>query len=63
MLTGLSNFESKVQLILPEELYEVINNDLVTGHISPRYNRVTLPLSAILEGEFFQEYIKKGMVS
>lgn len=28
--------------------------------ITPTYSRVTLPLSAILSGDFFTEYIKKG---
>lgn len=27
----------------------------------PIYSRVILPLKALLEGEFFNEYIKKGI--
>jgi ribonuclease P/MRP protein subunit RPP40 len=28
----------------------------------PAYSKVILPLKALLEGEFFNEYIKKGEV-
>lgn len=56
------NRSLQVQLILPEELYEIIKNGFITQHSSPRYSRVIMPLGALLEGEFFNEYIKRGNV-
>ncbi|KAF5870060.1 putative ribonuclease p 40kda subunit protein [Botrytis fragariae] len=55
-------FINKVEMILPKELYEIMKSgvDGVLGEDSPVYSRVVLPLSALLEGEFFTEYIKKG---
>jgi len=41
-------------------LYEFIAQDLEAKIQSMRYSRVILPLSALLEGEIFNEYIKKG---
>jgi ribonuclease P/MRP protein subunit RPP40 len=52
---------SKVELILPEELYEIIKNEILKERARPTYSRVIMPLEALLEGEFFNEYIKKGM--
>lgn len=49
---------SQVDLILPEEIYEIVNKEI--SDALPIYSRVILPLSALLEGEFFNEYIKKG---
>tara|TARA_R110002033_G_C3692739_1_gene219846 strand:+ start:297 stop:437 length:141 start_codon:yes stop_codon:yes gene_type:complete len=45
---------------LPEELYEIIKKEFLTEISKPSYSRVILPLGALLEGEFFNEYIKKG---
>lgn len=47
-------------MILPKELYEIIQHDLESRFGTPSYSRVILPLSALLEGDFFNEYIKKG---
>jgi ribonuclease P/MRP protein subunit RPP40 len=47
---------------LPEELYEIIKTDFFTERTKPVYRKVILPLKALLEGEFFNEYIKKGRV-
>ena len=52
--------EIQVEMILPEELYEVLKEKL---RMHPAYSRVTMPLGALLEGEFFNEYIKKGIFS
>jgi hypothetical protein len=52
----------KVEFILPPELYEIIKDDLVLDHMKPAYSRVILPLTALLEGDFFNEYIKIGMI-
>ncbi|OWP01784.1 ribonuclease P 40kDa subunit [Marssonina coronariae] len=57
-----TNFGAKTELIVPEELYEIIRKDLVIDLPRPTYSRVILPLSALLEGEIFNEYIKRGNV-
>ena len=51
-----------MQLILPEELYEIIKNGFLSQHSRPKYSRVILPLEALLEGDFFNKYIKTGML-
>lgn len=51
---------SQVELIFPEEIYEIIEKDLWTEHSSPTYCQVILPLLSLVEGVFFTEYIKKG---
>ncbi|KAG4417357.1 hypothetical protein IFR04_009498 [Cadophora malorum] len=56
------SFIQKTELILPEELYEIIKKEFLTEVSKPSYSRVILPLGALLEGEFFNEYIKKGNV-
>ncbi|KAL2067051.1 hypothetical protein VTL71DRAFT_1475 [Oculimacula yallundae] len=56
------SFIQKAELILPEELYEIIKNEVLTDLAKPVYSRVILPLGALLEGEFFNEYIKRGNV-
>ena len=50
----------QVELILPEEVYEIIQNDILSERLTTKYCRVILPLRAIVEGSFFDEYIKKG---
>ncbi|KAA8567140.1 hypothetical protein MFRU_007g02360 [Monilinia fructicola] len=61
-------FINKVEMILPKELYEIMEKGMndMTGFFAesrnPVYSRVVLPLSALLEGEFFTEYIKRGNV-
>ncbi|TVY52871.1 Ribonuclease P protein subunit p40 [Lachnellula cervina] len=53
------DFVQKVELILPEEIYEIMK-EVLDQLPKPVYSRVILPLKALLEGEFFNEYIKKG---
>ncbi|KAH8808344.1 ribonuclease P 40kDa subunit-domain-containing protein [Xylogone sp. PMI_703] len=55
-------FVHQVQFILLKEIYEVIQTDLVKDEINPTYSRVILPLRSLVEGEFFNEYIKKGNI-
>jgi ribonucleases P/MRP protein subunit RPP40 len=50
----------KTELILPGELFEIIGKDVLKENATPAYSRVILPLSALLDGQFFNEYIKKG---
>jgi ribonuclease P/MRP protein subunit RPP40 len=48
-------------MVLPEEVYEIVKSDFFTELTKPTYSRVILPLSTLLEGEFFNEYVKKGV--
>lgn len=50
----------KVDVVLPEELYEVIRNEIENKIINIQYSRVIMPMSALLEGDFFNSYIKSG---
>jgi ribonucleases P/MRP protein subunit RPP40 len=49
-----------VELILPEKLYEIIKDDFLPKVGTPVYSRAILPLQALVEGDFFNEYIKRG---
>jgi ribonucleases P/MRP protein subunit RPP40 len=51
-----------VELILPEEIYEIMKKEVLDELPKPAYSKVILPLKALLEGEFFNEYIKKGVL-
>lgn len=51
-----------MELILPEELYESVKEDFLTDRLSLMYSRVIMPLQGLLEGSFFNEYIKKGRI-
>ncbi|TAQ88516.1 hypothetical protein B7494_g3154 [Chlorociboria aeruginascens] len=55
-------FVQKVEFLLPEEIYQIIKNDVFADRMSPVYSRVILPLKELVEGDFFTEYIKKGNV-
>ncbi|KAF4631130.1 hypothetical protein G7Y89_g7002 [Cudoniella acicularis] len=56
------HFVQKVELLLPQEIYEIIKTDFLEAAVKPAYSRVILPLKALVEGEFFNEYIKRGNV-
>ncbi|KAL3420800.1 ribonuclease p mrp protein subunit pop1 [Phlyctema vagabunda] len=56
------HFVQKVELILPEEIYEIIKSNFFSDLANPAYSRVILPLRALVEGDFFTEYIKKGNI-
>ncbi|KAL8643591.1 MAG: hypothetical protein Q9210_007621, partial [Variospora velana] len=52
----------QAQIILPEELHNIIWEN-VTRKLQPlEYSRVIMPLSALLDGEFFNIYIKSGQL-
>jgi ribonuclease P/MRP protein subunit RPP40 len=47
-------------LILPEEVYALIEQKLNNEDALPRYARVQMSLLDILSGDFFNHYIKIG---
>lgn len=49
-----------MQLILPQELYDVVWKDVEAKITNIQYSQVIISLSEILEGEFFNQYIKIG---
>lgn len=51
----------KVDLVLPDECYELVKQKLVDERASPVFYRVVMTLGQILDGLFFNEYIKRGM--
>lgn len=51
----------QVDLLLPEELYDLIWNDVEAGIANIRYSRVIMSLSDLLESDFFNTYIKTGI--
>lgn len=56
MLSGL-----QIDLIFPAEACDVILEQLNNTQKHPRYSKVNMTLGDILQGDFFNEYIKKGM--
>lgn len=49
-----------VNMILPEELYDIIWDKIEDERKNARYAKVIMKLQDLLEGAFFTEYIKKG---
>ena len=62
-LTGAYIVVKKVDVILPQEIYEMLRHHLVVGNPPPSYYRVTMSLEQVLQGDFFTEYIKRGQCS
>lgn len=50
----------KLDFTLPEEVFQLIWKELDSKFGSTQYARVILPLSALLEGDVFNKYIKSG---
>ncbi|KAI9773204.1 MAG: hypothetical protein M1839_002212 [Geoglossum umbratile] len=55
-------FNHTVELILPEELYKPIGQNLDRDIAPIKYSKVILALSQLLDGDFFTQYIKIGNV-
>lgn len=51
---------SQMDLILPTELYDLVWSQIDDKVCSIQYSRVIMPLSALLEEDFFNMYIKTG---
>jgi ribonuclease P/MRP protein subunit RPP40 len=57
---GATDSFSKTELILPEEIYHAVW-DSISGKIKHcQYAKVIMPLSSLLESDFFNTYIKIG---
>ncbi|CAF9909444.1 hypothetical protein IMSHALPRED_008363 [Imshaugia aleurites] len=56
------SFIHTVQLVLPQELYDVVWKDVEAKISNTQYSRVIMSLSEILEGDFFNKYIKIGNI-
>ncbi|KAF2637084.1 hypothetical protein P280DRAFT_510041 [Massarina eburnea CBS 473.64] len=57
-------FSHTLDLILPEEIYELVRGQLERedGVARGVYARVFMKLGEVLEGDFFAEYVKKGNI-
>jgi len=57
-----ANLLFQADIILPHRAYEVVKDELLS-QVSPtwQYHRLRIPLSAILEKDFYNKYIKTGM--
>ncbi|KAI8243611.1 Ribonuclease P protein subunit p40 [Colletotrichum sp. SAR 10_96] len=53
-------FNHKVDLILPQECYELVHQKLAKELVPPTFYRVTMTLGQVLDGAFFTEYIKRA---
>jgi ribonuclease P/MRP protein subunit RPP40 len=51
---------SKVDLILPQELLETFLASDLANRPGPEFRRIIMSLGEILSGDFLQEYIKQG---
>jgi ribonuclease P/MRP protein subunit RPP40 len=52
--------QSQADLIIPEEVFALVQQKLLTERPIPGFKKVVLSLHDILSGDFFTEYIKKG---
>ena len=52
-----------MHLTLPQELYHVVWKDIEAKITNIQYSRVIMSLSELLEGDFFDKYIKIGTLS
>jgi len=50
-----------VDLLLPAELLQVVQQEIVSQLGNWQYAKVMMSLGEIIEGDFFTEYIKKGL--
>ncbi|OIW28797.1 hypothetical protein CONLIGDRAFT_654905 [Coniochaeta ligniaria NRRL 30616] len=55
------DFIHKVDLILPQEAFQLVRDSLLNGP-PPEYRRVVMTLGDILTGDFLKEYIKQGNI-
>ena len=52
---------NQTELVLPEAIYDAVWASIESRiSAASRYARVIMPLSAIIEGDFFNKYIKIG---
>ena len=54
-------FVQTLTMLMPDEMYEIIWNALDAEVKKIKYTKVIMKLQEVLEGDFFTEYIKKGM--
>ena len=53
--------DKQTEVIVPEEVYASVQSALESKLQKLRYGRVFMSLSSLLEGEFFNTYIKSGI--
>ncbi|KAJ0313132.1 hypothetical protein COL5a_003983 [Colletotrichum fioriniae] len=55
-------FNYKVDLVLPQECFELVRQKLVEELPAPTFHRVIMTLGQVLDGGFFDEYVKRGNI-
>ncbi|PGH18545.1 hypothetical protein AJ79_00324 [Helicocarpus griseus UAMH5409] len=55
-------FVHSTELILPKEIYDAAWDSISSQIQAPQYAKVIMPLSALLEHDFFNTYIKTGNI-
>ncbi|KAK4126031.1 hypothetical protein N657DRAFT_567596 [Parathielavia appendiculata] len=56
------DFVHRADLIIPQEVFELVQEKLLQEMSAPEFKRVVMSLHNILSGEFFTEYIKNGNI-
>ena len=57
------SFIHTVTMIMPEEMYQLVWDKIEADSKQLKYAKVILKLQEVLDGDFFTEYIKKGILS
>ncbi|KAL2267078.1 hypothetical protein VTJ83DRAFT_4355 [Remersonia thermophila] len=56
------DFVHRVDLVMPQEVFELVQEKLLRDKPAPTFSRVVMSLHDILTGDFFTEYIKNGNI-
>ena len=56
-------YSYKIEIILPDELFNAAWKDVESHVRKLEFSKVFMPLLALLEGDFFNVYIKSGMIN
>ncbi|KAK4663033.1 hypothetical protein QC763_600930 [Podospora pseudopauciseta] len=56
------DFVYTADLILPQEVFEVVQEELLKHDAAPQYKRIVMSLHDILSGDFYSSYIKQGNI-
>jgi len=57
---GAQDFIHKVDLILPDECFELLDHRVLGKIVLPQFFRVTMTLAQVLHGDFLLDFIKLG---
>ena len=55
------SFVHSVTMLMPDELYNLVWNKINNERKTLKYSKVLMKLQEVLEGDFFTEYVRKGL--